>query len=237
MSVARGLPPGADYRKTVKRLVLGILGAVLGLLGLGLMGAGAVLLSLFGTDGQAEIPIGAVTSQSGRAVVVTDFEISSDAPLPVDEQWFDLRLEVQGQEPLFVGVAPKADSLEYLQGVRYELVTGIDSSADTFNQTTIPGERVPEAPGTQAFWTDQAAGRDVSVAWPVTNSDTTLVVMNEDGSRVVDGDVSVLAKVSWAGTAAIGMVIAGLVLLVVAIVVLVLAFRSGSTQSQYPTGA
>ena len=237
MSVARGPGQGADYRKTVKRLVLGILGAVLGLLGLGLMGGAAVLLGLFGTDGQAEIPIGAVTSQSGRAVVVTDFEISSDAPVPVDEQWFDLQLEVQGQDPLFVGVAPKTDALEYLQGVPYELVTGIDSSADTFNQTTIPGDRVPEAPASETFWTDQASGRDVTVAWPVSDSDITLVVMNEDASRVVDGDVSVLATVAWAGTAAIGMMIAGLVLIVLAIVVLVLAFRAGSQDPQYPLSA
>lgn len=221
----------------MKRLVLGILGAVLGLVGVGLMGGGAALLGLFGTDGQADIPIGAVTSQSGRAVVVTDFEISSDAPLPVDEQWFDLRLEVQGEGPLFIGVAPKADSLEYLQGVPYELVTGIDSSADTFNQTTIPGDRVPEAPASQPFWVDQASGRDVSVAWPVADSDTTLVVMNEDGSRAVDGEVSVVATVSWAGSAAIGLVIAGLVLVILAIVVLVMAFRAGAQEPQYPPGA
>jgi hypothetical protein len=210
---------------------------VLGLLGLALMGAGAVLLGLFGTDGRAEIPIGAVTSQTGRAVVVTDFEISSDAPLPVDEQWFDLQLEVRGQDRLFVGVAPKADSLEYLQGVPYELVTGIDSSADTFNQTTIPGDRVPEAPASQTFWADQGSGRDIAVAWPVTGTDTTLVVMNEDGSRAVDGDVSVLATVSWAGSAAIGLVVAGLVVVVIAIVVLVLAFRAGSQESPFPPSA
>ena len=97
--------------------MLGILGALLGLIGVGLMGAGAVLFGMFGTDGQARIPIGSVTSEVGRAVVVTDFEISSDAPLPVEQNWFDVRLEVTGNEPLFVGVAPKSDSLDYLQGV------------------------------------------------------------------------------------------------------------------------
>ncbi|HRY08479.1 MAG: hypothetical protein H6526_07780 [Actinobacteria bacterium] len=221
----------------MKRLVLGILGAVLGLVGVGLLGAGAVVLGLFGTDGRAEVPIGAVTSQAGRAVVVTDFEISSDTPLPVDEQWFDLQLEVRGQERLFVGVAPKTDVLAYLQGVPYDLVTGIDSSQDTVNQTSIPGDRVPEAPADQGFWVDQESGRDVVVSWPVSDTDTTLVVMNEDASRAVSGDVSVLATISWAGSAAIGSVIAGLVVLVLAIVVLVWAFRSGSSQPAYPPGA
>lgn len=219
--------------------MLGILGALLGLIGVGLMGAGAVLFGMFGTDGQARIPIGSVTSEVGRAVVVTDFEISSDAPLPVEQNWFDVRLEVTGNEPLFVGVAPKSDSLDYLQGVPYELVTGIDSASDTFNQTTIPGDRVPEAPATQPFWVDQASGQDVTVAWPVADADTTLVVMNDDASRGVDGRVSVLATVAWAGTAAIGMAIAGLVVIGIAIWVLVLAFRAGSGQStaQFPPAA
>lgn len=221
----------------MKRLVLGILGALLGLVGVGLLGAGAVLLGLFGTDGQAEVPIGTVTSQTGRAVVVTDFEISSDTPLPVDEQWFDLELEVRGQDRLFVGVAPKTEVLTYLQGVPYELVTGIDSSQDTVNQTSIPGDRVPEAPAGQPFWVDQESGRDVVVSWPVSDTDTTLVVMNDDASRSVTGDVSVRATIAWAGTAAIVAVVAGLVVVVLAIVVLVLAFRSGSSQPAYPPGA
>ncbi|MBK6763786.1 MAG: hypothetical protein IPG68_11205 [Micrococcales bacterium] len=223
----------------MKRLVLGILGAVLGLVGIGLMGAGAVLFGIFGTDGQARIPIGSVTSEVGRAVVVTDFEISSDAPLPVEEDWFDVRLEVTGNESLFVGVAPKVDSLDYLQGAPYELVTGIDSTSDTVNQTSIPGDRVPEAPALQPFWADQASGQDVTVAWPVSDAETTLVVMNEDASRGVDGQVSVLATVAWAGSAAIGMAIAGLVIIGIAIWVLVLAFRAGSGESapQFPPAA
>lgn len=222
----------------MKRVVLGILGAVLGLVGLGLLGGGAVLLTLFGTDGKAEIPIGAITTQDGRAVVMTDFEISSDAPLPMDETWFDLQLEVSGQQPLFVGVAAKPDSLEYLQGVPYSLVTGIDSSSDTFNETTIPGDRVPEAPEAQAFWTDKQVGSDVTVSWPVSDGDTTLVVMDEAGSRGVDADISVLATVAWAGSLGIGLIIAALVLLGVAIAVLVVAFRAGSGQpaQQWPTG-
>ena len=222
----------------MKRVVLGILGAVLGLVGLALLGGGAVLLTLFGTDGRAEIPIGAIASKDGRAVVMTDFEISSDAPLPMDETWFDLQLEVTGEQPLFVGVAAKPDSLEYLQGVPYSLITGIDSSSDTFNETTIPGDRVPEAPEAQAVWTDKQVGTDVTVSWPVSDGDTTLVVMDEGGSRAVTADIAVLVTVAWAGSLGIGLIIAALVLLGVAIAVLVAAFRAGSEQptQQWPTG-
>ena len=224
------------YRETVKRLVLGLLGALLGLIGLGLLGGGSVLLAIFGTDNQAQIPIGKLTTDSGRAVVVTDFQISSSTPLPVDESWFDLELDVTGKKPLFVGVAPKPDSLDYLQGVPYELVTGFDSSNDTINSTTIPGDRVPSDPGEQTIWSDQQSGRANSVAWPVSNNDTTLVVMNADTATGVRADVAVKAKVAWASALAIGLMIAGLVLMVVAIVVLVVAFRSGSGDDVTHTG-
>lgn len=210
----------------MKRLVLGLLGALLGFIGVGLLGGGSVLLALFGTDGQAQIPLGQVATERGRAVLVTDFEISSSTPLPVDESWFDLQLDVTGPQPLFVGVAPKADSLTYLQGVPYELITGIDSSSDTLNSTTIPGDRVPAPPTDQPFWMDQQTGAEVIVAWPVSDEQTTLVVMNEDGTRGVTGDVAVRATVSWASAAGIGMVIAGLVVIGIAIVVLVIAFRA-----------
>ena len=222
----------------VKRLVLGLVGVFVSLLGLAVFAGGAVILTIFGSDGQARVPIGTVRTDSGRAVVLTDFQISSDTPVRIDEAWFDLQIEVTSQQPLFAGVAPKGESLDYLQGVPYELVTTIDSSSDTFDQVTIPGDRVPESPAEQPFWTDVGEGSNVTVAWPVSDTDTTLVLMNEDASRGVDGVVWVLVTVAWAGTAAIGMLIAGLVLLIIAIVVLVLAFRAGSDRAaaQLPTG-
>jgi hypothetical protein len=213
----------------VKRVVLGILGAVLGLLGLGLLGGGLLLLTVFGTDGKATVPIGTLSAQQGRAVVVTDFQISSSTPLPVDQSWFDLQLEVTGGQSHFVGVAPKADSLRYLQGASYELVTGFDSSNGMIDALTIPGDARPADPAAQTFWADQQAGTDVVVDWPVVGTDTTLVVMNEDVGRGVDADVTVLLTISWAGAVGVGTAVAGLVLMIVAIVVLVLAFRRGPT--------
>jgi hypothetical protein len=130
---------------------------------------------------------------------------------------------------LFVGVADKPDSLRYLQGVPYELVTGIDSSSDSLDSTTIPGDRVPTDPRAEAFWTDQQTGRQASVAWPVSSSDKTLVVMNRDAAKGVAADVSVIATVAWIGPLAIGMVIAGVVLVGLAILLLILAFRAGGT--------
>jgi hypothetical protein len=88
---------------------------------------------------------------------------------------------------------------------------------------------VPPDPGEQAFWTDQQTGRTASVAWPVSNADKTLVVMNRDAAKGVAADVSVIATVTWIGPLAVGMVIAGVVLVGLAILVLILAFRSNGT--------
>lgn len=231
MSVSRPGGP-VHYRGGVKRVVLGILGALLGLLGLGMLAGGTVLLTLFGTDGRASVPIGTVTSSEGRAVVVTDFQISSSTPIPLNESWFGLQLRVTGDTPHFVGVAPKADSLRYLQGVPYDLVTGFDSSQGAINATSIPGDARPAPAEQQTFWAAQQSGTDVLVDWPVADTDTTLVVMNDGGSPGVQAAVSILLTVAWAGAAGIGIAVAGLVLMVVAIVVLVLAFRSGPSPEQ-----
>lgn len=216
----------------VKRLVLGILGALLGLLGLGVLGAGVVLFTLFGSDGQSSIPIGRASSDAGRALVVTDFQISSSTPIPLNESWFDLSIRVNGEQSHFVGVASKQDALTYLQGVPYDLVTDFDSSSGKINSTAIPGDAKPADPAAQTFWSDEQSGDDVSVTWPVSDENTSLVVMNEDGSPDVRAGIDVLLTIAWAGAAAIGLVITGVILIVVAIVLLVAAMRSGAQPSR-----
>ena len=221
----------------VKRVVLGILGAVLGLVGLGLLFAGGVLFSIFGSDGEADIPLGRLAAKEGRAVVVTDFEIASTTPAPLEQSWFDLQLQITGKKELFAGVASREDTLKYLQGVPYELVTTIDSSGDGLDSTTIPGDAVPSDPQAETFWTDSGAGRKVDVTWPIGTGETTLMIMNSDASSPVRADVSVVAAVSWAVPAAIGAVVAGVVLAVVALLLVVLAFRSGGKNDQWPPPA
>lgn len=193
------------------------------------MGAGAVLMAVFGADGQSSIPIGQVSSDTGRAVVLTDFQISSSTPIPLNESWFDLSLRVSGKQSHFVGVASKQDALTYLQGVPYDLITDFDSESGDIKSTQIPGDSRPSSPESQTFWADQQTGESVTVAWPVSDQDTSLVIMNEDTATGVKAGVTILLTIAWAGAAGIGLVITGLVLLIVAIVLLVLAMRAGNT--------
>lgn len=213
----------------MKRALLAIIGSILGLAGLGLLASGGLLLAAFGTDGRAQLPLGTVASTKGRAIVLNNLQINAADSLPLNESWFDLNLAVSGGQSHFVGVATKKDALGYLQGVPYELLTGVDSSSSTLQGTAIPGSNKPDAPDSVTIWEDKEVGQDVTVSWPVSNLNTSLVVMNEDLSADVKADIGVDVRVGWASTAAIGLVVAGIVAVVVGIVLLALALRSKSS--------
>lgn len=210
----------------MKRALLAIIGGILGLTGLGFLVIGGILLAVFGTDGEAAVPIGSVASPKGRAVVINNFQIDAADSLPLNESWFDLKLQVTGNQSHFVGVAPKKDSLRYLQGVPYELITGVDSSSGTLKGTSIPGSSKPEPPEAQTIWDTKETGDDTTVTWPVSNVDTSLVVMNEDLSSGVAADVNVDVRIAWASGAGIGLVVAGILAVVVGIIMLAMAMRS-----------
>lgn len=210
----------------MKRAVLAILGGILGLAGLGLLATGAILLAAFGTDGRAQIPIGSLASAKGSAVVVNHFQIDATNSVPLDDSWFDLSLRVTGNQSHFVAVAPKKETLRYLQGTPYELVTGVDSQSGSLQGAAIPGSGKPKPPESVQIWTDQQTGDDVTVAWPVSDKDISLLVMNEDLSPGVRAGVEVDVRIAWASPAGIGLVVAGLLAMVIGIVLLVLAMRS-----------
>lgn len=202
-----------------------VLGALLGLAGLGFLAASSLVLALFGTDNRAVLPVGTVAAD-GRAVAVNDFQIEAPAPLPLEQDWFDLEIEVKSQKPLFVGVAEKQDVIRYLQGVPFELVTGLDTSTGSIEGRSLPGSARPEPPADQEFFTDTGSGRDVVVAWPVSPDQTTLLIMNQNLSRSVDAELDVVVTVPWARNAIIGTAVIGLLLVALALVLLVKASRS-----------
>lgn len=222
------------YRETVKRALLGIFGTLLGLLGLGALAAGAGVLAVFGMDGVARVGLGEVRADKGRAVVVNDFQIEAPVPVPIQEGWLDLELEVLGEQSHFVGVAPKPDALKYLRGVPYEIVNSVDTTEGELQSTRIPGDAKPSPPQSEQFWTDQQTGTDVVVAWPVSATDTTLVVMNEDSSAGVAAQIDVRVGVSWAVPVGIGLAIAGLIAVGLGIWMLAAAMKPKESEYDWP---
>ena len=63
------------------------------------------------------------------------------------------------------------------------------------------GELRPALPADQDFWAASAHGAGTqTVAWDLEDGDWSIVVMNADGSRGVDTDISAAAKVPFLGS-------------------------------------
>jgi hypothetical protein len=144
----------------------------------------------------------------------------------------NVRLAVESSaadKPVFVGIAHTSDVSRYLQGTSYTSVTDIDYSPfhASYSDRDQGGDRRPARPADQDFWAASAHGSGTqTVAWDLEDGDWSIVVMNADGSRGVDTDISAAAKIPFLGT--LGWVSLGgaLVLLITAGTLLYMGLRS-----------
>jgi hypothetical protein len=105
--------------------------------------------------------------------------------------------------------------------------TDVDYSPFHASYRDHGGDRRPARPADQHFWAASAHGSGTqTVAWDLEDGDWSIVVMNADGSRGVDTDISAAAKVPFLGT--LGWVSLGgaLVLLIAAGTLLYLGLRT-----------
>ena len=140
-----------------------------------------------------------------------------------------LAVESSAGKPVFVGIAHTSDVTNYLQDTSYTSVTDVDYSPfhASYRDRDQGGDRRPARPADQDFWAASAHGAGTqTVAWDLEDGDWSIVVMNADGSRGVDTDISAAAKVPFLGT--LGWVSLGgaLVLLITAGTLLYLGLRT-----------
>jgi hypothetical protein len=114
-----------------------------------------------------------------------------------------LTAESEAGKPVFVGIARTSDVSDYLHGTSYTSVTDVDYSpfhASYRDHDHAAGGR-PALPGDQDFWAASAHGPGTqTVAWDLEDGDWSVVVMNADGSRGVDTQITAGAKVPFLGT-------------------------------------
>jgi hypothetical protein len=141
-----------------------------------------------------------------------------------------VRLEIESRagKPVFVGIAHTSDVSDYLRGTAYTEVTDVDYSPfhASYRDRDHGGDR-PALPADQDFWAASAHGSGTqTVAWDLEDGDWSIVVMNADGSRGVDTDISAAAKIPFLGT--LGWVSLGgaLVLLITAGTLIYLGLRT-----------
>jgi len=134
-----------------------------------------------------------------RAIATESIKVGSYVPT-----WLagKVRLDVSGDKPLFVGIAPKATVDAYL--ARVEHTDATDLGFDPFKVTYVDqrGTVDPGRPASEPFWAAAVSGTSSPLKWRLRSGTWSIVVMNADGSRGVAATVGVGVKVPallWVG--------------------------------------
>jgi Domain of unknown function (DUF4389) len=226
------------------RIVMIVIGALIALVGFGMVVGGAGALVGYGThrdaDGYFRTP--SVRLASPTYAIVSDHIDLSTRPGPSD--WLiergglgTVKLALRPADPthpVFAGIGPSGDVARYLLGVSRDQVRNIDVSPNRVRYRRIAGEAVPAAPVDQTFWAAQiTTDTTKDLTWKVESGDWTVVIMNADASRGVDTNARLGIKVSWFLPAAIGLLVLGLVLLAGGTVLAILGGR-GLARAEEP---
>ncbi len=215
------------------RVVLIVLGSIGALLGLALMAGGGFLLWADRTQRED----GYVTTSTERfatssyALTRTRLDVDADVPNWVwNDSWFG-KVRIRGEsagggKQLFIGIGPEPAVARYLGRVSHANVEDIDFDPFRVEYRPIAGGP-PEAPPTaQHFWAASASGVGTqTVTWKVQEGDWSVVLMNADGSRHVVANIDLGAKLSFLLWLAIGLLVAGALVLIGSIALIVLAAR------------
>jgi hypothetical protein len=136
-----------------------------------------------------------------------------------------VQVESRDDKPVFVGIARTTDVENYLSGVSHTTVTDVDTSPFDASYDDHAGDRRPVAPTDSHIWaaSEHGSGKQ-TLTWNIEDGDYSVVVMNADGSRGVDADVSTganvpfLDEIGWSALGSGGFVLViGIALLVVGI--------------------
>jgi len=226
-----GLPSRGGSR--VGGIVLVVIGCLLGLLTIGLLGGGSVLMWANQTQRDATGYLTTGTdrlSSSGYALASTNVDIGLGG-----RGWSigqgalgKLRITATGASGsgLFIGIAPRSDTLGYLNGVAYDELT--DLRFLPFRASYIThGGGAPATPESQSIWQAQSSGAGTqTLTWTVAPGQWAVVIMNADASRTVSADVALGATAPFLFGLALGLLIGGGVALLVTVLLLTFGIRS-----------
>jgi hypothetical protein len=201
-----------------------------GLIGLGLLLGGIAVIAFyaFGRDDgyfntdrkQLQTPTFAITTE--------DIDLGADEIDWAPEGILgNVRVQVEGQNPVFVGIGSDDDVDRYLGRVRHAEL--IDFGGDTPEYDLHPGAAPRTRPSDENFWVAYAEGSgEQALTWDAEFGRWTAVVMNADASPGVDVEADAGVKLSWAIWAGLAMLVVGLVMTAGAVFVIMLIGRRAS---------
>jgi hypothetical protein len=215
---------------TAGRVIGTVFASLGGLIGLALLLGGIAVLAAyaFGRDDgyfnsdrkQLRSPTYAITTEN-IDLGADEFDWAPDKILG------KVRVQVESDRPVFVGIGSDADVNRYLGNVAHDELIDFHSGRSEFDRHQGRAPRTP--PGKQNFWVAQAEGSgEQALTWDAEFGRWTAVVMNADAARGVDVKADAGIKLAWAIWAGLGMFVIGLLMSVGAVVVILLIGRRAS---------
>jgi hypothetical protein len=213
---------------TAGRVIGLIFAGIGGLIGLALLvgGIGVLAAYAFGRDDD-----GYFNSDRERLASPTYAITTEDVDLGMDEaEWApdkvlgDVRVRVEGQRPVFVGIGPDDAVDRYLADVAY--VELIDFQGRRPELALHKGVARPRPPGRQRFWVAKSQGSgEQALTWDAEFGRWTGVVMNADAALGIDVRADAGVKVDWAIWIGLGLLVVGLLMTVGGVIVILLLSR------------
>ena len=233
-------PPEGGTNWTVGRILLVILGSIVALIAAGLLVAGGVALWADLTqrddDGYLTTPTERLETESyaitSESIDLFETDTSGDWVL-TEGVLGNVRITGESAGPdVFIGIGPTADVDAYLDGVERAEIQDVNFDPFEVDYRLFAGGEPSGPPGEQTFWVTSAFGAGEQTAtWDAESGEWTIVLMNADASDGVAADVSVGAEANFLLWLAIGLLVAGLLVLAVGVLLIVLGARRATAKT------
>lgn len=215
---------------TAGRVVGMVFTSIGGLIGLALLLAGIaiVVVYAFGRDDgyfnsdRKELRSGTYAITSGQIDLGADeLDWAPNAILG------NVRVQVESDKPVFVGIGSDRDVDRYLAGVAHDQLTDFNEGQPEFEPRRGRAPRAP--PRRQSFWVAQSEGSGEQTAtWDAESGRWTAVVMNADGARGIDVEAEAGVKLDWVIWVGLGILVVGLLMSAGAVVLILFIGRRAS---------
>jgi hypothetical protein len=143
-----------------------------------------------------------------------------------------------GPTPLFVGIANSDDATVYLAPIEHAIASDPAGGSPGPTYRQHDGAAPTSAPAGQTIWVASATGTgEQSATWKVSSGDWTVVMMNADGTRPVEGDLAVAATLPWLNTLSTSLLTAGLLFLIAGSALILIPVRRSRLDKTAQTNA
>jgi len=188
------------------------------------------------TDSEGYLSTSAYQLESDSYAIVTEpAGVDLDEGLSWGWGWFrgwdlgglvTLKIEGTNNNPkgIFIGVAEAEESAwqEYISDVEYDEIIQFSFSPYEVDYQNHHGSSEPEAPASQTFWKDKAFGTGTQdLEWELETGTYSMVLMNQDGSRDVDAEISLGVKIPLIFGFGVGLLVGGMVSITIGILAII----------------